>query len=325
MHVRGGTWDTSGSTLVVYTSSGCSTGGPANINSVTWVAGDKLIIQSTATVVVYNNQSISVDVTIDVYGSLLFETPPNAGKLSLTTSSTIVLEPGSTISCTTDGGATTTTCSNSDQINIGSWKYKGTDINLVNTYPKPTTMNSSGSPLPITLSFFKGSVHSDKILLNWTTSAELNFDHFNLEKSTDGKDFYTLAQIKGHGTTNVRQDYEAVDNFPIIGYNYYRLTSVDFDNYRETFDAIAVRFEGEKKIALSPNPFNGTDLTFHANFDISSTGALSIFDNMGLLVHTDSISESNSVVHFSSPLKSGVYIARFNSQGFYGVTKLIVQ
>ncbi len=221
----------------------------------------------------------------------------------------------------------------SGTISIGGTLSLGTNATCSGTCPAITAGSCTGSSptfcsnnvLPVTLIFFKGTSSANQVLLNWATASELNFDHFNLEKSANGQDFYTIANIKGHGTTNIRQDYQAVDANPVIGYNYYRLTSVDFDNYQETFDMIAVKYTGGKKLALSPNPFNGSDLNFNSNFDFSGAGTLNIFDSMGILVSSFNVPESNTTLHFSTPLKTGVYIAKFSSASFSDVARLVVK
>lgn len=322
----GGTWNGASSTLVVYTNSSCSTGA-TNINSVSWVTGDVLVIQSGVTIVVSNNQAIGTnsgpDITIDLFGSLLFATGSNPGKISLSTNSTIKLETTSTIGCTADGGASTTTCSSSDQVNIGTFKYAGTDINNANSATKPASMTSGGT-LPVTLLFFKGSSDSNEVSLSWSTASEINFNYFSLQRSGDGKLFNEIAQIKGHGTTNEIHNYSYNDEFPIVGRSYYQLTSVDFDNYQETFRVISVPYQGDKKFFVSPNPSDGATVNLSFNFDNASEGTVSIYDNLGVLIGTYEASD-NKAISFENPLKSGLYLAKYSSTSFTKTERFLVR
>src|ERR1700694_3314551 len=50
-------------------------------------------------------------------------------------------------------------------------------------------------PLPVTLSSFDGQAKDNGSELNWTTSTEINFDHFVVERSENGVDFSSIGQI----------------------------------------------------------------------------------------------------------------------------------
>ena len=49
--------------------------------------------------------------------------------------------------------------------------------------------------LPVKLISFAGNLNSDKISLQWTVAENENNDHFEVEKSTDGKEFTTAAIV----------------------------------------------------------------------------------------------------------------------------------
>jgi hypothetical protein len=179
--------------------------------------------------------------------------------------------------------------------------------------------------VPITLSSFEVYPFKDKILLNWTTSSELNFDYFSVERSTDGLIFSEISQIKGHGTTKEEHHYSYDDQSPFVGRSYYRLTSNDFDGYKEQFPAAFVEYRGEKKFEVSPNPSKGNSLSFQLNFSTESIGTLVILDNLGVEIDSYKIPASQGNINFTSSLKDGVYYAKFSSQGFSKVTRFIVK
>lgn len=83
--------------------------------------------------------------------------------------------------------------------------------------------------LPITLKNFDLQYKSKNISLNWTTSSEVNNGVFEVERSLDAREFETIGEVKGAGTSNNDIDYIFVDESPIIGMNYYRIKQIDFD------------------------------------------------------------------------------------------------
>jgi hypothetical protein len=184
------------------------------------------------------------------------------------------------------------------------------------------TLADQNNALPITLISFIAKAEQKSIDLKWSTASELNFDYFNLEKSSDGKDFNSIAKIKGHGTTNNRHDYSFEDNLPLIGKNYYRLTSVDFDNYQETFYVIVQDYSGEKEFEISPNPSNGRTIDLHFNFD-TKDGQVVIYDNIGSVVESFYNAESGELT-FASALKNGIYFAKYSAPSFTKAIRFLV-
>jgi hypothetical protein len=177
--------------------------------------------------------------------------------------------------------------------------------------------------LPVTLTDFYLSLGATSIDLKWSTATELNFDYFSLQKSADGKSFYEIAQVQGHGTTNVAHNYSYQDQSPLIGKNYYRLTSVDFDNYQETFRVIEQDYTGAKDFMVSPNPTDGTSITFNLNFG-EANGNVTIYDQLGLPVASYQVNETSTIL-FTNPMKSGFYVARYSSPLFSKAVRFVVK
>ena len=88
------------------------------------------------------------------------------------------------------------------------------------------------SPLPVELLFFDVTF-IDNVILSWATSSEVNNDYFSVERSDNGKHFYEIAKIDGHGDTNEEIHYSFVDKFVFSSTAYYRLKQVDFDGQFE--------------------------------------------------------------------------------------------
>ena len=204
-------WD--GSTSFVYTASDCS--GTA-VNPDVLTSADELVIQAGAVIMVTGNQELKA-IKLTVYGTLFMKLGGTPGKLTLPeNTATVVLEVGSTLGCSSDGtNAVTCSPANSTQIIIGKapteYMYKGSDIDDVNAFPKPTIMDNVGTPLPIELIYFAAKVTGKKVDLLWATASEENFNYFSLERSFDGKKFIEIAQITGNGSSFQRIDYSYTD------------------------------------------------------------------------------------------------------------------
>lgn len=108
---------------------------------------------------------------------------------------------------------------------------------------------ASGGFLPIELIYFKAQAFDKSVALAWQTAQEINFSHFDVERSADGYHFQKIGQVAGHGNTQVAHQYDFEDLSPLAGHNYYRLKQVDFDQTFEYSPIEVVRVENGGPVA----------------------------------------------------------------------------
>lgn len=127
------------------------------------------------------------------------------------------------------------------------------------------------NPLPVTWLDFYGNELGCEVVLNWSTSSELNNAYFEIEKSSNGRDFTLLGNVKGSGTTTEYRQYKFVDDLPGTE-NYYRIKQVDFDSKSDYSKVIVLKsncIENDDNIGIAtlfPNPamYNEAHLRFNA-------------------------------------------------------------
>ena len=111
------------------------------------------------------------------------------------------------------------------------------------------------APLPITLTDFTGVATDKAVNLKWSSSFEANADRYELQRSTDGTSFETIAKIpaKNLSTGN---DYAYTDWSPASGVNQYRLRMVDLDGTAKFSNIVVIRFSGNIGVGIevAPNP-----------------------------------------------------------------------
>lgn len=88
--------------------------------------------------------------------------------------------------------------------------------------------------LPVILISFKAEKQTDNqeqpsALLKWRTASEINSDHFNIQRSADGKKWAEIGAVQASGDKASDTDYFFVDETPMDGENVYRLKMVDRD------------------------------------------------------------------------------------------------
>jgi hypothetical protein len=94
-----------------------------------------------------------------------------------------------------------------------------------NTFVGFTCTNNT--PLPVELMYFDVSRKGNRVTLNWATAMELNFSHFEVQKSFNAEDWEVIDVIYGEGDGASIVTYSATDNIDRV--TYYRLKEVDYD------------------------------------------------------------------------------------------------
>lgn len=83
--------------------------------------------------------------------------------------------------------------------------------------------------LPMELLCFEARVEGNQIRLNWTTAAEYNSAHFEVERGGSDGRFESIGRVVALGYARQEHKYEFVDTAPWPGLNYYRLRLSDAD------------------------------------------------------------------------------------------------
>lgn len=95
--------------------------------------------------------------------------------------------------------------------------------------------------LPVEMVSFTGKRVGNENSLSWATLSEKNNSYFDVEWSVnpDAELWTSIAQVNAYGTGNseMKENYSVVHSNPAVGKkNYYRITQVDKDGTRRTYD-----------------------------------------------------------------------------------------
>jgi len=121
--------------------------------------------------------------------------------------------------------------------------------------------------LPVSYAYFNGQNAGNKNVLSWATTAEVNSDHFDIQRSTDGNSFNTIGTVNSKGGTALTT-YSFDDNNAPAGAAYYRLSQVDKDGHSSLSQVISLNNRRTGiYIEKYPNPV-------HDNLTVSVQGTL---------------------------------------------------
>jgi hypothetical protein len=186
--------------------------------------------------------------------------------------------------------------------------------------------------IPVELVSFDAAVDENGITLSWETATELNNAGFDVERSSDNKNFEKLGFIEGKGTTTEKQEYKFVDSgVKGKGKFYYRLKQVDHDGTESYSDVLEVDYSVVPTVfSLSqnyPNPFNPmTTIEFGIPKEVKVT--LKVYDALGSEVETI-VNEEMEAGYYKYQwngvnFASGVYFYRITAGGFVSTKKLML-
>lgn len=186
------------------------------------------------------------------------------------------------------------------------------------------------SALPVSFAGFTATFKQSKVLLEWQTASESNNSHFEIEHSSDNKQFIKIGSMPGNGTSSVLHQYHLATNRFQHGDNFYRIKQVDLDG-KHTYSPIAVLnvdlHADQKMLSLAPNPAT----TFiHLNW--KGTAGTSVYvsfnDFTGRVVwKTTVILKAGDNRLNLSPLAKGLYVVSVKDEQGNNVfkDKLLVQ
>jgi hypothetical protein len=188
----------------------------------------------------------------------------------------------------------------------------------------------SGAPLPITLLTFNAIWANERqtaALVNWSTATEQDNDYFIVERSSDGQNWIALGQVEGAGNSIHTNEYQFLDNQPLLGVSYYRLRQVDFDGTINYTHVVSLKKEiNGAAISVYPNP---ADNQFQIAFEgfKSETVSIKILDNSGrevMAMTNDVVTNPVQIVNASN-FQSGVYIIHVSSETESFFQKVIIK
>ena len=124
--------------------------------------------------------------------------------------------------------------------NISLRSNKNKILNPTNTEILFHFNNDCSITLPIELVLFKGDNKKTHNKLSWLVASENENHFFELERSTNGKDWVYLDKILGRGSSLSDTLYSYNDFGFTDGINYYRLSQTDFNGTKRFLDIVSI-------------------------------------------------------------------------------------
>jgi len=178
--------------------------------------------------------------------------------------------------------------------------------------------------LALQLLSFNASNKNGQNLLNWNTQQELNTKSFEVQRSTDGINFYKIGTITAKN--NYQNNYSFTDVNPVRGSNYYRLRIIDNSGISTYSEIREVKNEGTLFVTILPNPVKGNTATLKISGQSSETISLFVINSEGKILlskKVNALSNNSYETIDVSALSKGFYYLKVISGKEEKVVKFV--
>ena len=191
--------------------------------------------------------------------------------------------------------------------------------------------SQDGYALPVEMIYLEAeAMNNDSIQVRWATASEINNREFDVERSTDGNTWATIAVVAGHGNSTVENDYvyNDLNVVPEVRY-YYRLKQVDNNGNYQYTDVVQAMINGTGAFAVMnfvPNPTSGnTQLTVVTTKNQEIT--VDFYDMLGQKVLSSDqqiVAGTNRIDFDLHRFAAGTYSAVVTSENQLYTKKLVI-
>ncbi len=164
--------------------------------------------------------------------------------------------------------------------------------------------------LPVNSLNFSVSKATSANLLQWSTGAEFNTRYFEVQQSTNGRDFTTIATVNASGNSSTVKNYQYSDNLSLVQapVTYYRLKVVDNNGSFSYSDILLIKNTKGIIVTVYPNPAQDRVIVNITDKSLMNTAA-QLSDVSGKLLQNVLIKQTVTTISIGQYQK-GVYLLR---------------
>ena len=180
---------------------------------------------------------------------------------------------------------------------------------------------NGNEPLPINLLSFEAIKQTGKVLLQWSTSNEINSNKYIVERSADGINYITIGDVPAKNISGTNY-YNMTDLQPSPGLNYYRLKMTDRNGSFQYSPVRKINFNNTANdIMIYPNP------VVNAVLYIASSGnchKVMLYDAAGKLIKSFQLQGRNNTLNLAG-ISKGIYQLKIFTGDSIKTEKILIQ
>ncbi len=178
-------------------------------------------------------------------------------------------------------------------------------------------VQTSTAPLPVRLVSVSASAAETTVTLQWEIADPVGFSHFEIERSTNGKQFDALGRVD---FTEGNESYTLTDAHPhtnAAGQAYYRLKMVDTDGSYAYSKIVSAQLDGDRAAYVYPNPVSDYFRISLPGYD-GAPGILKLLNASGQVLLSDKFTVKKGEVGIDlkrARLEDGIYLIQLELGG----------
>jgi hypothetical protein len=191
--------------------------------------------------------------------------------------------------------------------------------------------NLADNPLPVLFDGVRAFEKNGGVQIDWSNLTERDIVRYEVERSTNGVDFYAINQQLPKSNRDDEASYTHYDSNPVAGANYYRIRVDEIGGKMVYSKILRVEIGSTRKSGYTvyPNPVVGKQFSVSLSGLQQGVYQLEIYSAGGQRVHQARINNAGSgvteMVQLPGQLQAGVYVMMISGDGYRESKQLIVK
>lgn len=158
-------------------------------------------------------------------------------------------------------------------------------------------LNNPLGSLPVRFVSITAENKGNAVAVSWNVAQEMGVDHYEVERSFDGRNFSTVAQIAGGMAGSRGYTYHYNDQPATSGSVFYRIRNVDISGEAQMSAVVRVVLSNSNSgVSVFPNPVRGGQMNVQLNHFQAGTVRIQVTDLNGKLVYVNQMQHSGGTV-----------------------------
>jgi Secretion system C-terminal sorting domain len=186
---------------------------------------------------------------------------------------------------------------------------------------------SPSTTLPVTLISFKANKVNNAVELLWISANESSLSRYDLERSSDGNNFYKIGSVAATNTSLIKS-YNWLDNSPLQGPNFYKLKMINLDGVFTFSYIVEINMNAKEGITVYPNPVTGHVIMLQMYGQPKGMYSINLFSINGETVMNSTIMHDGNdavlTLNLNRNLASGCYYLKISGPDKNTTFKLLI-
>jgi len=155
--------------------------------------------------------------------------------------------------------------------------------------------------LPVTFTSIKATPAGKRVGVEWKVTTQLNIDHYEIERSGDGRSFAKVATVQAHSVTT----YNWLDENSLNGTSFYRVKAVEMNGHFKYTDIAkcTMRISGNP-VTVSPNPVQNGFVNIQFTDQPAGKYYISLINTIGQVIYKTEIQYKGGIANHRLGLPS---------------------